>query len=217
MSTMYREERTYGRGDDRGLLGRFDWGAVLASVVVGLGVTLLLVALGIAIGALATEQIAGADAGTITGAIGLWTILSALIGAFVGTFVGGRFSRSSMPGAVIYHGLASWSLVTVITVWFGATGVVGLLGTALQGVDVIADAPDAPTALPGIPEQAIGWGGWALFLGLLVTLAVSIIGWWVGARTRPAGFEGTEEMPVRREREEVAAGTTTAPPPRTRR
>lgn len=204
MSTHYVGGQRFG--------ARFDWAAIVAAVVVGLGVTLLLVALGIAIGALAVEQAVAGEPGTISAVVGGWTIASALIGAFVGTFVGGRYSRAVGDGNAAAHGATSWSLVTVLTVWFGATGVVGLLGSALAGVapQVVDDPGAAPTgvALPGIPEEAIGWGGWALFLGLALTLAISILGWWLGERTRPVTVEPdapAADVPVQRERTEVGA------------
>ncbi len=192
--------------EETGVLGRVDWGAILLAVVVGLGVTLLLVAMGIAVGALVADDAGGR---VITAAVGGWTVLSALLGTLVGTFVGGRFARSRLPGSAVYHGLGAWALTTVVTVWLGVTGVVGLLGSALRAVSAqveAAGAPDAtaPVQLPGVPENAVGWGGWALFLGLLLTLAVSIVGWWIGARSQPTRLEAPSEMPATGERMAVA-------------
>lgn len=174
--------------DERTFLGRIDWAAIVASVVTGLGVTLLLVVIGAAVGIVAAE---GADAGAVSTAVGGWTVLSALIGTFVGTYLGGRVSRAIQPGSPLFHGLTSWSLVTITAVWLGVSGVAGLLGAGLQaGAQVgaetgLPEAEQVPTEAPAEALGAIAWGGWALAIGLVLTLGLSILGWWVGERTRP--------------------------------
>lgn len=192
----------------RSTLSRIDWAAIVASVVVGLGVTLLLVVIGAAVGVTAAE---GADAGTVSTAIGGWTVLSALIGAFAGTYVGGRVSRGFDPVSPLLHGVASWSLVTITAVWLGASGVAGLLGAGLQTAGQIGaetglpDAEQVPTEAPAGTVDAIAWGGWALAIGFLVTLGLSILGWWLGERSRPAVAVVDADHPAAPSRTEVGA------------
>jgi hypothetical protein len=174
-----------GRGTRVSWFGYLDWGAILASVFAGLGVTLLLVTFGAAAGIEASDD--GGDEGTISTAVGTWTVISALLGTLVGTFIGGRFSRWQSPGSAVYHALTSWGLVTVGTAWLGASGALGLLGSALRRTDL--DPADAQGAAGGNGEaaeqaaDAISWGGWALALGMLLTLLAAIGGWWLGSRT----------------------------------
>lgn len=193
--------------DERTFLGRIDWAAIVAAVVIGLGVTLLLIAFGAAVGITAAEE---AEPGTISAAIGGWTVLSALIGTFVGTFIGGRVTRSLQPGSPVFHGLASWSLVTITAVWLGISGVAGLLGAGLQAAGQVAtetglpEAEQVPAEAPTGAVDAIAWGGWALVIGLVLTLGIAILGWWAGQRTRPVVHDVVDaERPATRERAEV--------------
>ena len=175
-----------GPGRDRGWFGDLDWGAILASVIAGLGITILLVTLGAAAGIEAGDD--GGDEGTISRAVGTWTVISALLGTLIGTFIGGRFSRWDSPGSAVYHAITSWGLAQVLGALLGAIGALGLLGAALRR----ADPQDAEAAAGGTGEEAadaISWGGWALALGMLLTLAASILGWWLGSRTRISDAE----------------------------
>ena len=171
----------YGRGAGRGgWLGNLDWGAILAAVFAGMGVTILLLTIGAAIGLEAADD--GADPGRLAAGIGTWTVLSALLGTLVGTFIGGRFSRWQTPGSATYHGITSWGLSTLLSVWLGATGALGLLGAALRRPE--AQQADANADQAAQAADAIAWGGWALALGMLLTLLAAIGGWWLGSRTR---------------------------------
>ena len=177
----------YDRGGG-GWFGNLDWGAILASVVAGLGVTILLVTLGAAAGIEAADDNNGENAGRIAAGVGTWAVISSIIGTLVGTFIGGRFSRMQSPGSATYHGLTSWALGTLITVWLGATGALGLLGSALSRDG--GGAAAGGTAGGG--EEAadvISWGGWALALGMLLNLLTAIIGWHLGSRSRLTDVE----------------------------
>ena len=176
---------------DRGWFGNLDWGAILASVVAGLGLTILLVTLGAAAGIEAADD-EGDNAGRIAAGVGTWAVISALLGTLAGTFIGGRFSRWQSPGSASYHGITSWGVTTLLGAWLGATGALGLLGSAISRED--ADPGAAGTATGGAEAandaaNAISWGGWALALGMILTLLAAIIGWHLGSRTRLAGAE----------------------------
>lgn len=172
------------------LFGRFDWSAIIVSVFVGLALTMLLLAFG---GAAGIEAADGASAGTIGAAFGTWAVISALIGTLVGTFIGGRFSHWRTGGSAVYHGITAWSVVLVLSALLGSFGVVGLVGSALQQDAVVVQAQQAQgqqaQANQEEAAEAISWGGWALALGLLLTMLVSIGGWWLGSRTSLSEFE----------------------------
>ena len=172
------------RDDDGGRSGWFgalDWGAIIASVVAGFGLTLLLTTFGAAAGIEAADD--DGNAGRIAAAVGTWTVLSAILGTLAGTFIGGRFSRWQSPGSSVYHAITSWGLATLLGALLGAIGALGVLGAALRR----ADATGAGAA-QGAGDE-ISWGGWALWFGLLLTLAAAIAGWWLGARTRVTDVE----------------------------
>jgi len=176
-----------------GWFGYLDWGAILASVFAGLGLTLLLVAFGSAAGIEAADD--GGDETRISTIVGTWTVVSALLGTLVGTFIGGRYSRFQSGASAVYNALASWGFVQVLALWLAGSGTAGLLSGGLRSVE----QTPSPEAAEGTAEQiadAVSWGGWALALGMLLTLAAAIAGWWVGSRSRLADAE-TEDLNVR--------------------
>src|SRR5215207_6220508 len=175
-----------------GWFGYLDWGAILASVFAGLGTTLLLVAFGSAAGIEAADD--GGDETRISSIVGTWTVVSALLGTLVGTFIGGRYSRFQSGASAVYNALTSWGFVQVLGLWLAGNGIAGLLAGGLRSVQ---DTPSAEAAQDTAERasDAVSWGGWALALGMLFTLAAAIAGWWVGSRSRLADAE-TEDVGV---------------------
>lgn len=100
--------------------GYLDWGAILASVFAGLGITLLLVAFGSAAGIEAADD--GGDETRISTIVGTWTVISALIGTFAGTFIGGRYSRLQSGASATYNALTSWGSCRCLPSGSRATG-----------------------------------------------------------------------------------------------
>lgn len=175
-----------------GWFGYLDWGAILASVFAGLGTTLLLVAFGSAAGIEAADD--GGDETRISSIVGTWTVVSALIGTFVGTFIGGRFSRFQSGASAVYNALTSWGFVQVLGLWLAGNGIAGLLSGGLRSTDA-AGANVSDDAAEQVAD-AVSWGGWALALGMALTLAAAIAGWWIGSRSRLADAE-TDDVNVR--------------------
>lgn len=168
-----------------------NWGAIVLAVLTGFGITVLLLTVGAAAGAMAEDgKVGSGDEGKIAAALGTWTVLAALGGTFVGSYIGGRFTRWSSRGAAIYHAIGAWGLSLIVGVWLGAAGTSGLLGSALNSD---ANVPQAQRAASGVKGEqvadAIGWGGWALAAGMALTLAVSIGAWWFGAHRSLDSFE----------------------------
>lgn len=188
------EARITGRGTAYTAGRGINWGAILLAVIVGFGITMLLVTIGAAAGAMAEDgKVESGDAGKIATAVGVWTLLSAIGGTFVGSYIGGRYSKWASRGAAIYHAMGAWGLSVLIGAWLGAAGTLGLLGSALTGA---ANQPRAAqAAAQGVKPQdigdAIGMGGWALAAGLVLTLIVSIGAWWWGAHRPLDDFEET--------------------------
>jgi hypothetical protein len=176
-----------------GWFGYLDWGAILASVFAGLGVTLLLVAFGSAAGIEAADD--GGDETRISSIVGTWTVISALLGTFIGTFIGGRYSRFQSGASAIYNALTSWGFVQVLALWLAGNGIAGLLSGGLRSVERLPTAEAAEGSAEQVAD-AVSWGGWALALGMALTLAAAIAGWWVGSRSRLADAE-TEDVGVR--------------------
>lgn len=173
--------------------GRADWGAILAAVVSGLGITYLLVALGRAIGLTADEGVLIEETTVI--AIGSWTVISSVIGMAIGAFIGGRFARWLTSGSAIYSGITAWAAMLLLTAWFGTNGADALLGTGL--LNIVAGAGDA--------GDIIDWNGWALIIGMALTLLASVFGWFAGSRMGLGSFEESDVV-TDRSKVEVPAG-----------
>jgi len=176
-----------------GWFGYLDWGAILASVFAGLGVTLLLVAFGSAAGIEAADD--GGDETRISSIVGTWTVVSALLGTLVGTFIGGRYSRFQSGASAVYNALVSWGFVQVLALWLAGNGIAGLLSGGLRSVEQ-APTADAAEATANQVADAVSWGGWALAFGMALTLAAAIAGWWIGSRSQLADAE-TDGVNVR--------------------
>ena len=176
-----------------GWFGYLDWGAILASVFSGLGITLLLVAFGSAAGIEAADD--GGDETRISAIVGTWTVISAILGTLIGTFIGGRYSRFQSGASALYNALTSWGFVQVLGLWLAGNGIAGLLSGGLRSAERGAEAAPSGEAAERAAD-AVSWGGWALALGMALTLAAAVIGWSIGSRSRLADAE-TDDVQVR--------------------
>lgn len=140
----------------RPCIPRISWGAVFAGGLISLIIYLILSVLGTAIGASALDPLgdshplAGFGAGT-----GVWLTVTTLLSIFAGAYIAGR----SAPGQGALHGLLTWSLTTLATVWLLASLATGLAsaaantvskGLSLAGQGVAAAAPQVAS---GVKEQ----------------------------------------------------------------
>src|SRR3954469_22305097 len=109
---------------------RVSWGAVFAGVVITLAIQILLGLLGVAIGASTIDPLREQNPtkGIGIGA-GIWVVLSSLIAIFIGSWVGGRLSGSTRTDGRL-HGLLTWSVATLLTVYLLTTAVGSMLGGA---------------------------------------------------------------------------------------
>ena len=117
---------------------RVRWGGVMSGFVVAMGTTLLLTALGIAIGITTlndpratTEYV---DAGLGTGA-SIWGAITLLLACFLGGMVSTRVTDRPDRGGAFIHGTLVWTLVAVFLIWlvghgisFGLSNLFGALG-----------------------------------------------------------------------------------------
>jgi len=170
------------------------WNAIILSVFIGMGITILLLTVGAAAGAMAEDgDVADGDSGKIAAALGTWAVIAALGGTFVGCYIGGRFTRWSSRGSAIYHALGAWGLSVMISVWLGTAGAVGLLGSSLTAASNQSREAQAKTSGVSANDiaDAVGWSGWALAGGMALTLIVAVTAWWSGAHRSLDDFEVT--------------------------
>lgn len=190
-------------GADAGLArwGGVDWGAILAAVFAGLGITMLLMAIGAAIGVTATDSEKNAD--ELGTALGIWALVATAIGTFIGSYIAGAMMRWGTRFSALYHGITAWAFAIILSIWLGAAAATGLLGASLQAANAAAesnaaDARDAEDAVQNIQppqvdvNQVLESGSWILVAGLIIALALSIAGWILGAKKDPLAEHATE-------------------------
>lgn len=164
-----------------------NWSAIVLAVLVGMGITFLLVTVGAAAGAMAEDgQIRDGDSGKIAAALGTWAVIAALGGAFVGCYIGGRYTRWVSLGSAMYHALGAWGLSLMLSIWLGTNGAFDLVGSVLGSA---SDKPSSSKVKAEDIADAVGWSGWALAATLALTLIVSVTAWRFGAHRSLDGFE----------------------------
>jgi hypothetical protein len=155
---------------------RVSWGAIFAGAVVAIVTQFLLNLLGLGLGLTTFEFTGGDDTpGGFGMAQGIWTVVSALIALFTGGWVAGRLAGMPRKTDGMLHGVVTWALTTLLTLYLLTTGVGAIvsgatsllsqgLGLAGQGISqgVTAVAPEAARVireevdLSGIQQQAQG-------------------------------------------------------------
>ncbi len=110
-------------------VSRVRWGAVFAGLFIALVSQVLLGLLGLAVG-LSTFNPA-----TFTGfgvGSGVWLIISTLISVFLGAWAASWWANTIYRADGILHGVLTWSLYLVVTLFFIGSGVGTLLGGAFN-------------------------------------------------------------------------------------
>ena len=145
--------------DQRTRLPRLSWGAAFVGFVIALMTYLLLTVLGAAIGAGAFDPLANKNPFSGFGtAASIWVGVSTLLALAVGAFFAGR----SAPRQGALHGLLTWALTTLATLYLvtsaaggvvsAAAGVAGQ-GLSLAGQGLAAAAPTVASGVKSVLDQ----------------------------------------------------------------
>ena len=132
---------------------RISWSAVFAGVLVAIVTQMLLtlLGLGIGLGTIDPVQERNPTAGLGIGSA-IWYIVSSLLSLFLGGWVAGRLASAPRLFDGIIHGVLTWCLVTLLTIYFLTTTIGSIIGGAgrLVGGLVSAAGSAAASAGPGI-------------------------------------------------------------------
>lgn len=142
-------------------VGHVSWGSIFAGVVISLVVQFTLIMLGFAIGFGTLAAVEGnALAGVGIGAA-VWWILSSIIALFVGGWVSSRLAGLQRVFDGLLHGLVTWGLVTLITIYFLTTGIGAVIGGAFGVVRgaLTMTAQAGSQILPELAGQLTGGQG----------------------------------------------------------
>lgn len=207
-----RSTATAGAEQPSILFSRSDMGAVWLAVFAGIGTTLMLVILGLAVGLTTLEQGEGVnqfvDASQL---LGWWTVVSGLVGAFVGGLLGGRAASMMGKATPIAHGVGAWGLAVLLFALLIGMLSLNVLGTTATAAGGAADPSTIDAAAQALAEQtgaspneigetlqqqfgaedaaaagqSVGEASWWMFGFLALALVGSIVGWFVGGRSTP--------------------------------
>ncbi len=119
---------SYGRTS---FVKRISWSAVFAGVLIAVVSQLLLslLGLGIGLGTIDPMEEQNPTAGLGTGTA-IWYVVSSLLSLLAGGWVAGRLASSPRPFDGIIHGVLTWALVTLVTIYFLTTTIGSLIGGA---------------------------------------------------------------------------------------
>lgn len=141
---------------DRPVSGRLDfikrisWSAVFAGVLVAIVTQMLLTLLGIGIGLGTIDPVEEQNPAEGLG-IGsaIWYIVSSLLSLFVGGWVAGRLASAPRLFDGVIHGILTWSLMTLLTIYFLTTTIGNIIGGAGRLVGGIARTAGSAAASAG--------------------------------------------------------------------
>ncbi len=148
---------------------RLSWGAIFAGVSLSLVVYLLLGVLGTAVTVTLANPLddgSGAGTGPFTG---IWLVASTAAAIAAGSYFAGRFAQAH--GAL--HGLLSWAITTLLTVYIFTSAAGGIFGMATTA---------AAEGLMLAP-RSLAWAAWW-------TLTALLVGAVVGTMCGRLGFRG---------------------------
>ena len=140
-------------------LKRISWSAVFAGVLVAIVTQMLLtlLGLGIGLGTIDPLQERNPTAGLGIGSA-IWYIISSLLSLFVGGWIAGRLASAPRLFDGIIHGVLTWCLVTLLTIYFLTTTIGSIIGGAgkLVGGLVSTAGTAVASAAPGIGNAVQG-------------------------------------------------------------
>lgn len=117
---------------------RISWGAIVAGVVIALVTSIALQMLGLSIGAATVNPVSEIDPvepALGTGAV-IWYAASSLISLFLGGFVASHMAGIADETDGVLHGLVTWAVVALLTLWMLSSGV----GSILSGITSAASS-----------------------------------------------------------------------------
>ena len=173
------------RGTDR--IARRDstrWGPIWAGLITALTTFLLLQLLAIGTG------LQDIGPGTRAGGGDPWVpAVIGLIAFFIGGLVAGMTSAIRGAGTGLLHGFLVWALGTVLILVLSALGLgqlFGALGNVVgqMGVPQSVQGANVPDVDPAQIAQTVRTGAIAAFFGLLLSALASMLGGFLGGRTR---------------------------------
>ena len=185
MATVLERRADFDYGSVR---SRISWGAILAGAAVAMAIYALLIALGVAVGMSASDDVNSRTLGT---SAGVWGFISLLIALFAGGWVTTQVTTGESRTEAILYGVVLWATTSVLLLWLTAHGVRAGMDAAMTAQSMTgASARASSTDTGQTPEErqaaierareAGKEGSWWAFAGLLLSMVAAIGGALVG-------------------------------------
>jgi hypothetical protein len=139
-------------------LRRISWGAVLAGAAIVVAVHVSLSLLGFGVGMSTVDPAAGdaPQASSIGIGAGVWWVISNLIALVIGGYVAARLSGLPVRGDGIIHGVLTWAVTLLITIYLLTTSVGSIVGGAFNvvGNTISGVGQSVAEAVPEVADAA---------------------------------------------------------------
>ncbi|HET9378730.1 MAG TPA: hypothetical protein VFO40_27410 [Chthoniobacterales bacterium] len=135
---------------------RISWGAIIGGTIIALVTQITLSLLGIGIGASTIHVQSGQTGSGLGSGSAIWLVLTILISLFAGGYVAGRLAGFPAKQEGMLHGLITFGLATLLSLYFLTTAlgaIIGGAGAALGSVLNVAGHGIA-TAAPKVADAA---------------------------------------------------------------
>ena len=130
METRFQENAMV-NNDRADVVKRVSWGSIWAGSLIGIVVLILLNMLGLGIGfsSLDIQEERNPAKGLGLGS-GIWYIVSSLIALFIAGWVAGRLAQTKKIFDGALHGILTWCVITLASIYFLTTTIGGIIGGA---------------------------------------------------------------------------------------
>jgi hypothetical protein len=153
---------------------RVSWGGIWAGLFVGLGIQIMLTALGLGIGLTSSGSSATDYIIHLPRGVEVWSGLVWLFSTFLGGYVAAWMSGAYDRAAGVFHGFVTWGIM--MTVLFGTT----MLSMELMRLTIHMTTPMTPLV------KAAAW--WAFVSGI-ISLGCAYLGGRIGVRAAEHSVE----------------------------
>ena len=121
---------------------RVSWGAIIGGVILVVATQLLLSLLGAGIGLGTVNTNAGTtpDASSFGLGAGIWWIVSSILSLAFGGFAAAWMAGVETRWDGVLHGLVTWSISTLLTIWLLSSAIGGILGGGASALGGLASA-----------------------------------------------------------------------------
>ncbi|MEW5895816.1 MAG: hypothetical protein AB1650_08720 [Candidatus Omnitrophota bacterium] len=108
------------------------WGAIFAGVVIILVGELMLSLLGMAFGLWIIDPAQGTPMGALSTGAAIWWVVSSIIAVFLGGWLSGRMAAGALTTNAMLHGVVTWGVATLFSVYLFTAGVGALTSGAMS-------------------------------------------------------------------------------------